>query len=480
MNIFRTKPIEAHGDSGSGLKKVLGPIDLVLLGVGAIIGAGIFVLTGIAAANHAGPAVVLSFVVAGTVVSFAALSYAELASAIGGAGSAYSYGYHGLGEFIAWIIGWMLILEYSVAIAAVSVSWSGYVGDALAVMGMALPKSLMTTPMQGGTVNLPALLIILGLGTLLATGAKVSSQFNAIMVVVKVAAILLFIAVAVFHVDLSNWTPFIPERVANEEGEMQYGWQGILSGASMVFFAYIGFDAVSTAAEETKNPQRDLPLGILGSLAICTLLYMVVSGLLTGVMSYESLGVSSPVSAALLAVGAEWASGMVAVGAIAGLTTVMLVLYFGLTRILFAISRDGLLPPFFSHVNAKSGSPVRVIVTMGVLMALIAGFAPLEVIVELTNIGTLGAFTVVCAGAAMLRFTRPDMKRPFRIPFGPVIPIFGIVGCIFLATGLKPETWTRFSIWLGAGLIIYFTYSYWHSAMYKGGGKEQPAHAPLD
>lgn len=479
MNIFRTKPIEAHGEADSGLKKVLGPVDLVLLGIGAIIGAGIFVLTGIAAANHAGPAVILSFVVAGTVVSFAALSYAELASAIGGAGSAYSYGYHGLGEFIAWVIGWMLILEYAVAIAAVSVGWSGYVNNALTAMGIGLPEMLTLTPSEGGLFNLPALLIILALGTLLATGAKVSAQFNAIMVFVKVAAILLFIAVAAFNVEPANWTPFIPERGVNPLGEISYGWQGIMTGAASIFFAYIGFDAVSTAAEETRNPGRDLPIGILGSLAICTALYMIVSLLLTGIVPYQDLNVPSPVSSALLQVGAKWASGMIAVGAIAGLTTVMLVLYFGLTRILFAISRDGLLPPFFSHVNAKTGSPVRVIVMAGIIMAGIAGFAPLNDIVELTNIGTLGAFMVVCAGVAVLRITKPDLKRPFRTPFSPVIPVLGILGCIYLIMNLSPDTWTRFSIWIAAGLIIYFAYSYRHSKL-GGKGGDSPARAPLE
>lgn len=479
MNIFRMKPIETHEESDSGLRKVLGPVDLVLLGIGAIIGAGIFVLTGIAAANHAGPAVILSFVAAGTVVSFAALSYAELASAIGGAGSAYSYGYHGLGEFIAWVIGWMLILEYTVAISAVSVGWSGYVNNALTAMGMGLPEALTITPVEGGIVNLPALLIILGLGTLLATGAKVSAQFNAIMVFVKVAAILLFIGVAVFHIEPANWTPFIPERGVNPLGEISYGWQGIMTGAASIFFAYIGFDAVSTAAEETKNPGRDLPIGILGSLVICTTLYMVVSLLLTGVVPYQALNVPSPVSSALLQVGANWASGMVAVGAIAGLTTVMLVLYFGLTRILFAISRDGLLPPFFSHVNKKTGTPVRVVILAGVAMACIAGFAPLTEIVELTNIGTLGAFMVVCAGVAVLRVTKPDLKRPFRTPFSPLIPILGILGCMYLITQLSPDTWVRFGIWLAAGLVIYFAYSYRHSKL-GSNSNGTPARAPLD
>ncbi|KFI21310.1 amino acid permease [Nitrosococcus oceani] len=468
MKLFRTKPIETDLAKDTGLRKVLGAFDLVLLGIGAIIGAGIFVLTGIAAANYAGPAVVLSFVVAGMAVTLAALSYAELAAFIGGAGSAYGYGYAGLGEFVAWVIGWMLILEYTVAISAVSVGWSGYVGNALAAMQMHLPDVLTQTPSQGGWVNLPAMLIILILGILLATGAKVSAHFNAIMVFVKVAAILLFIGVAFFHVDTNHWTPFMP-----------FGWQGVMTGAASIFFAYIGFDAVSTAAEETRNPQKDLPIGILGSLAICTLLYMLVAALLTGIVPYSSLDVPSPVSEALLQVGAKWASGMIAIGAIAGLTTVMLVLYFGLTRILFAISRDGLLPPFFSHINNRTGSPVRVILLSGLVMASIAGFAPLNDIVELTNIGTLGAFTVVCAGVAVLRYTRPELHRPFRIPFSPAVPLLGIAFCVYLMTQLSADTWTRFSVWLAAGLVIYFTYSYRHSKL-SAPEESKPAHAPLE
>lgn len=454
MKLFRTKPIVSDLGKETGLKKVLGAFDLILLGIGAIIGAGIFVLTGIAAANYAGPAVILSFVVAGTAVAFAALSYAELASSIGGAGSAYSYGYASLGEFVAWVIGWMLILEYSVAISAVSVGWSGYVNNMLVAIGTPLPEMLTKTPAGGGWINLPATLIILALGSLLATGAKVSAQFNAIIVFVKVAAILLFIGVALFHVDTRYWTPFMP-----------FGWEGVVTGAANIFFAYIGFDAVSTAAEETRNPGKDLPIGILGSLAICTLLYMVVAALLTGIVPYSSLDVPSPVSSAMLQVGVEWASGIIAIGAIAGLTTVILVLYFGLTRVLFAISRDGLLPPFFSYINPKTGSPSHVIVLAGLVMASIAGFAPLDDIVELTNIGTLGAFSIVCAGVAVLRYTRPDLHRPFRTPFSPLIPILGIISCLYLMASLGSHTWTRFSLWLTVGLIVYFTYSYRHSKL---------------
>lgn len=466
MNLFRTKPIGVDLAEDTGLKKVLGPFDLILLGIGAIIGAGIFVLTGIAAANYAGPAIILSFIVSGLVVAFAALSYAELAASIGGAGSAYSYGYASLGELVAWVIGWMLILEYSVAIAAVSVGWSGYVNNMLVALGISLPEMLAKTPSDGGWINLPAALIILLLGSLLATGARVSAQFNAVIVFVKVAAILLFIGVALFHVDSSLWTPFMP-----------FGWEGVITGAASIFFAYIGFDAVSTAAEETRNPKKDLPIGILGSLAICTVLYMLVAALLTGIVPYSSLDVPSPVSDALLQVGVEWASGMIAIGAIAGLTTVMLVLYFGLTRVFFAISRDGLLPPFFSHINEKTGSPVHVIVLAGLVMASIAGFAPLGDIVELTNIGTLGAFAVVCAGVTVLRYTQPDLPRPFRTPLSPFIPVLGIISCGYLMTKLGSHTWTRFSLWLVVGLIIYFTYSHRHSKLATQEKTDQHQHA---
>ncbi|BAW79401.1 amino acid permease-associated protein [Candidatus Nitrosoglobus terrae] len=455
MKLFRTKPIEIDSTAiNTDLKRVLGSVDLVFLGVGAIIGAGIFVLTGIAAANYAGPAVVLSFVVAGIAVTFAALSYAELATSIGGAGSAYGYSYAGLGEFVAWMIGWMLILEYSVAIAAVSVGWSGYINNSLAAIGIHLPEMLIKAPSHGGWINLPAMLIILVLGTLLATGAKVTAKLNAIMVLVKIAAILLFISIALFHVNTSYWTPFMP-----------FGWEGVMTGAASIFFAYIGFDAVSTAAEETQNPQKDLPIGILGSLAICTLFYMLVATLLTGIVPYSSLDVPSPVSDSLLRIGVKWASGVIAIGAIVGLTTVILVLYFGLTRIIFAISRDGLLPPFFSYINKKTSSPVRVILLTGLVMASIAGLTPLNEIVELTNIGTLGAFTVVCAGVAILRYTKPDLQRPFKTPFSPGIPLLGILSCGYLVIQLSGATWIRFSIWLIIGLVIYFTYSYHHSKL---------------
>lgn len=474
MNLFRTKPIETDLTKDTGLKRVLGPVHLTLMGIGAIIGTGIFVLTGIGAAEYAGPALVLSFVVAGFACTCAALSYAELAASIGGSGSAYGYGYAGLGEFPAWIIGWMLILEYTIAICAVSVGWSGYVHNALQSVGLGLPPELLASPFNSvnpGIINLPATLVILSLGALLLSGAKMSAMFNAIMVAVKVGVILLFIGVAAFNVDPSNWVPFIPEPHPNSEGNMAFGWGGIFAGAAIIFFAYIGFDAVSTAAEETANPQRDMPIGILASLGICTVLYMVVSLLLTGVMPYEQLNTPSPVSDALLHVGINWAAGVVALGAIAGLTTVMLVLFYALTRIMFAVSRDGLLPPFFAHISPRTRTPARATVVMGIIMALIGGLIPLGDLAELTNMGTLGAFTVVCAGVIVLRKTKPDLPRPFMAPLGWFFPVFGVLSCLLLMANLQATTWVAFVIWNGIGLMIYFGYSYRHSVL----GENAPA-----
>ncbi len=463
MDLLRTKPIDTDLTKDTGLKRVLGPVHLTLMGIGAIIGTGIFVLTGIGAANYAGPALVLSFLLAGTVCTCAALAYAELAASIGGSGSAYAYGYAGLGEFPAWIIGWMLILEYTIAISAVSLGWSGYVNNALQALDWELPSRLLHSPFDAdtpGIINLPASLVILALGALLLSGAKMSALFNAVVVSIKVSVVLLFIAVAAFHVDPSNWVPFIPEPALNMRGEAAFGWRGIAAGAAIVFFAYIGFDAVSTAAEETAKPQRDLPIGILASLGICTTLYIMVSALLTGIMNYTLLNTPSPISDALLHVGVNWAAGVIALGAIAGLTTVMLVLYYALTRILFAISRDGLLPRFFAHISPRTKSPVRAIILMGVVMALISGLVPLGDLAELTNIGTLGAFAVVCAGVLVLRRARPELPRPFKVPGGPVLPVLGILGCLYLMINLQHTTWLAFLVWNGIGLMIYFGYSY--------------------
>ena len=454
MSLFRKKPINADAYCDTGLKRCLSAMDLTLLGIGAIIGAGIFVLTGIAAAKSAGPAIVLSYVVSGFACAFAALAYAELAASVGGCGSAYGYAYAGLGEFIAWLIGWDLILEYGVATAAVAIGWSGYVNNALTAMGMPIPMTLLKSPVEGGFVNLPAFLIVLTLAVLLAIGIRQSARFNAVMVLVKLLAITTFVAVAAFNVQPANWTPFMP-----------FGWEGVMGGAALIFFAYIGFDAVSTAAEEAVNPQRDLPIGILASLAVCTVIYIVVAGLLTGIVPYHTLNVASPVADSLLRIGYPWAAAFIAAGAIAGLTTVMLVLYYGLTRVFLAMSRDGLLPPVFSAVNKNTKTPIRIIIASGVLIALIAGFTPIGDVAELVNIGTLAAFVLVCAGVMHLRYTRPELKRPFRTPFGAVTPLLGIIFCVYLMLSLPPITWIRFGIWLALGLVIYFIYSRRHSTL---------------
>jgi APA family basic amino acid/polyamine antiporter len=465
LQIFRTKQVVSHDDLVHVLKRCLSAWDLAFLGVGAIIGTGIFVLTGIAAATQAGPAVILSFIIAGIACAFAALSYAELSSSVGGCGSAYGYSYAAFGELIAFIIGWDLLLEYGISVAAVANGWSGYFNNALTAIGLPLPEVLTKAPKLGGIINLPAFAIILILMGLLIVGVKHSAKANNVMVVVKLITISIFIGIAVFNVHPDNWHPFMP-----------FGWfqtlpdgktTGVLAGASLVFFAYVGFDAVSTAAEEAKNPQRDLPFGIVTSLAFCTVIYIIVAGLLTGIVHYTDLNVSSPVAHALTLIGFNWASALISTGVIAGLTTVMLVLYYGLTRIIFAMSRDGLLSPFFNKVNPKTQTPIRVIVLCGSIMALIAGFMPLGDLAELVNIGTLAAFVLVCFGVIVLRITKPDMERPFRSPFSPLFPVLGMLSCGALMAFLPSITWLRFVIWLVIGLIVYFGYSMHHSKLAK-------------
>ncbi len=447
--LLRTKPINAdHVAEPGGLRRVLGPLDLTLLGIGAIIGAGIFVLTGIAAATQAGPAIILSYAIAGTACAFSALAYAELAAAVGGCGSAYGYSYAGLGELVAWIIGWDLILEYGVATSAVAIGWSSYVDNALAAAGLGIPAYLRMGPSEGGLLNLPASLIVVALAVLLSFGVRESARFNNVMVLVKLIAITIFIAVAVSHVQPANWSPFMP-----------FGWSGVMGGAALIFFAYVGFDAVSTAAEEARNPQRDLPIGILVSLAVCTVIYMIVAGLLTGVVAYPTLNVGSPVADVMLRLGYPWVAAVVAAGAIAGLTTVMLVLYYGLTRVFLAMSRDGLLPPVFARVNQRTHTPIRVILLAGAIMAVIAGLTPIGEVAELVNIGTLAAFFLVCVGVVSLRYTHPDLPRPFKTPFSPVVPLLGAAACLFLMLNLPLVTWLRFVLWLLLGLAIYFLYS---------------------
>ncbi|MCF8157851.1 MAG: amino acid permease [Burkholderiaceae bacterium] len=461
--VFRTKAVSSKHQGE--LKRCLSAFDLTLLGVGAIIGTGIFVLTGIAAANQAGPAVILSFIVSGTACAFAALAYAELAASVGGCGSAYGYSYVAFGEIVAWIIGWILLLEYSVSVAAVANGWSGYFNNALHAIGLGLPDALTKSPELGGIINLPASLIILILMGMLIKGAKQSAQLNTAMVFVKILAIIIFISVAVFNVHPENWHPFMP-----------YGWfntlpdgktVGVLAGASLVFFAYVGFDAVSTAVEEAKDPQRDVPIGIISSLAFCTVIYVIVAGLLTGIVPYSTLGVDHPVAFALESIGYNWASALVSTGVIAGLTTVMLVLYYGLTRIILAMSRDGLITPYLSHVSPNTQTPVRVIIITGLIMSIAAGLVPLGSLAELVNIGTLAAFVLVCLGVIVLRRTHPDLPRPFKNPFTPLLPVLGMLSCGALMAFLPQQTWTRFLLWLGLGLVIYFVYSIRHSKLSK-------------
>ena len=465
LKIFRTKHVsltDVNGH-GHGLKRCLSAWDLTFLGVGAIIGTGIFVLTGIAAATQAGPAVIVSFIIAGLACAFAALSYAELSAAVGGCGSAYGYSYAAFGELFAFIIGWDLLLEYGISVAAVANGWSGYFKDALTAIGLPLPDVLTKAPKLGGYINLPAFVIIFILMGLLIIGVKHSAKFNNIMVVVKLTTIAIFVGIAAFNVHPDNWYPFMP-----------FGWfetlpggktTGVLAGSSLVFFAYVGFDAVSTAAEEAKDPQRDLPFGIVASLVFCTIIYIIVAGLLTGVVNYKDLNVSSPVAHALILMGYNWASALISTGVIAGLTTVMLVLYYALTRIIFAMSRDGLLSPFFSGVNAKTQTPIQVIVICGVIIAIVAGFIPLGDLAELVNIGTLAAFALVCLGVIVLRITKPDLHRPFVSPFSPLFPILGIIFCGGLMTFLPAITWLRFIVWLFIGLLVYFLYSIKHSKL---------------
>lgn len=449
--LFVKKPISHYRGQGE-LKRMLSTFDLTLMGIGAIIGAGVFVLTGVAAATEAGPAIVLSYIVAGMVAMFAALSYAELAASIGGTGSAYSYAFAGFGEFIAWIIGWDLLLEYTMSVSTVAIGWSGYVTNFLEAIHIHLPVQLTTDPFNGGWFDLPAVLIIFLLGGLLCIGVKHSARFNAVIVVIKLLTIAFFIAVASVNVDPANWHPFLP-----------FGASGIMSGAALVFFAYIGFDALSTAVEEAHEPQRSIPIAIISSLIFCTLIYIVVSGLLTGIEKYTGLNVESPVADSLLEIGYAKAAGVIAVGATAGLTTVMLVMYYGLTRISLAMARDGLLPKSLAHIHPQTYTPVRIILITATIMAFIAGVTPIDLAAELVNIGTLAAFIFVCAGVIALRITHKDMHRPFRLPYSPLIPALGILSCFYLISYLSPVTWWRFMVWFIIGILVYFSYGYQHS-----------------
>ncbi len=482
---FRTKSVEQSirdtDDPKNGLKRALSALDLTVFGVGVIIGTGIFVLTGTVARDTAGPAVALSFVASGVVCALAALCYAEFSSPVPVAGSAYTFAYTSIGELPAWIIGWDLVLELALGAAVVAVGWSGYVQSLLASSDITLPNAI-----NGGTdetwgFNLPATLLVLGLTAILVFGVKLSSRFTAVIVAVKVTSVLLVIFAGLFFIKADNYTPFIPDKQppAEEAGGMKqpliewisgfepstFGVMGIFFGAATVFFAYIGFDIVASAAEETKRPQRDLPIGILGSLAICTVLYVAVSLVVTGMRHYSQLSTDAPLSDAFKATGhGNWAWA-INTGAVAGLLSVTLIMLLGQSRVFFAMSRDGLLPKFFSEIHPVHRTPYRSTIALGVVVALIAGVIPLKQLAQLVNIGTLFAFVVVSIGVIVLRRTRPDLPRSFRTPWVPVLPIVSVLACLWLMVNLPVETWWRFLLWMGAGFVIYFAYSRRHSRM---------------
>jgi len=469
--LFRKKSLTALMEQASekehSLKRVLGPLNLTLLGIGGIIGAGIFVLTGQAAAQYAGPAIVLSFIISAVGCAFAGLCYAEFASMIPIAGSAYTYSYATIGELLAWIIGWDLILEYLFGAAAVSVGWSGYVVSFLKDFGLHLPAALSSAPFAfdhihgwtatGGIINLPAVFIIALVTGLLVVGIQESATVNDIAVFAKVAVVILFIAFGVAYINADNWRPFMPE---NTGVFGQFGWSGVLRGAGVIFFAYIGFDAVSTAAQEAKNPQRDMPIGILASLAVCTVLYIAVALVLTGIVRFDQLNVPDPIAVGVDAAGPGlfWLRKFIKIGAIAGLSSVMLVLLLGQPRIFYAMAIDGLLPKFFSNVHPKFRTPHITTMVTGAAAAVLGGLFPIGALGEMVSIGTLLAFAIVCASIIVLRRTHPDLPRPFRTPLVPLLPALGVVITVGQMFMLPWATWLRLIIWMAIGIAIYFFY----------------------
>lgn len=463
MDLFRRKSIDElqAAAAASGMLKNLAAVDLLILGIGAVIGTGIFVLTGVAAAKYAGPAVPLSFILSGLTCALAGLAYAEFASIVPASGSAYTYAYASLGEFIAFIVGWNLILEYTVTSSAVAVGWSGYVVGLFASAGLVLPHELVVAPAEGGIFNLPAVLITLFLSFLLVRGTKESVKLNRILVFVKLAAIFLFLVLAAPHVDATNWEPFLP-----------FGYSGVVSGAAIVFFAYIGFDAVATTAEECRNAARDLPVGIIGSLFICTLLYAVVAAVLTGVVPYSMLDTAEPVAFALRHIGYNVGSAIVAVGAICGITTVLLVLLYGQSRIFFAMSRDGMVPANVCKIHRRFHTPYRVTILGAIFVSVIAGVFPIGMIAEMANIGTLSAFLIASIGVMVLRKTEPDLKRNFKCPAVWLIAPLAVLSCGYLMANLPLATWHRFGFWILFGLCVYFGYSRAHSVIGRRAAEE--------
>ena len=506
-DLFATKPLdlllaESQDQSGNSLRRVLGPINLITLGIGAIIGAGIFVVSGTVAATFTGPAIVLSFIFAAAGCLFAGLCYAEFASLIPIAGSAYTYGYATLGEIFAWIIGWDLIIEYAFGSASVAVGWSGNLVALFQSFGIQIPPQLTAPPgtllvfyngqwarlatigpllastgvdpaklpSAHGIVDLPAYLVIALITTILVIGVRESANFNSLIVFIKVSTVLTFIAIAAAfllrHPEISsaNWHPFIPP---NEGSFGAFGWSGVARGAGVIFFAYIGFDAVSTAAQEARNPQRDMPIGILGSLAICTVLYVALGWTLTGVVNYRLLNTSAPVAMGIQATGVRWGSIVVMLGTFAGLTTTMLVMLMGQSRVFFSMSRDGLLPEWAGRVHPRFRTPWISSIIVGFFVAIIAGVLPIGVLSQLTSIGTLLAFVIVCAGVWALRVKRPDLHRPFKTPLVPLVPILGMGISLGLMLSLPWSTWLRLIVWLIVGMAIYFGYGRSHSRLRK-------------
>ena len=489
--LFARKPLELLLEEMKGehrLRRVLGPVHLTSLGVGAIIGAGIFVATGAAAHNIAGPALMLSYVVAGITCIFAALCYAEFASMVPVAGSAYTYAYATLGELFAWIIGWDLVLEYAVGSATVATGWSGYFQNVLSKLGYELPSTLRESPWRydvasggfvdtGSIVNLPAIIIVLVVTMILVKGIAESASFNAAMVMIKVAAVLFVIGVGVFFVNTDNWVPFAPYGWTgisffghNVAGQTDAGGSpiGMLAGAAIIFFAYIGFDSVSTHTEEARNPQRDVPIGIVASLIICTVLYIAVVAVLTGMVRYNELDIAAPVSRAFQQKGIGWAEGLIAAAGVAGITSVLLVMMLSGPRVFLAMARDGLVPhDFFADVHPKFRTPWKSTILIGLFVMTLSGLLPIDALLHLTNIGTLLAFVIVCAAVLIMRKKYPNAERPFRCPWVPFVPIMGVLSCLLLMFSLPTENWWRLFAWLMLGFVIYFFYGRHHSVMAK-------------
>ena len=503
--LLATKPLALLLEEMKGenrLRRILGPIQLTSLGVGAIIGTGIFVLTGKAAHDNAGPALILSFVVSGIACVFAALCYAEFASMVPVAGSAYTYAYATMGELFAWIIGWDLVLEYTVVSATVAHGWSAYFQDFIGIFGHHVPHPLATAPFDydpalghvvstGAWFDLPAILITIVIAAILVKGIRESASFNATIVGIKLAIVFFVIVVGAFYVNPANWHPFAPFGLTGLSffgktvlGQSDSGGQplGMLAGAAIIFFAYIGFDSVSTHAEEAKRPHRDVPIGIVTSLFVCTFLYIAVSAVLTGMVRYDRIDINAPVSDAFRQVGLPWAQGIVSLGALAGITSVLLVMMLSQPRVLLAIARDGLLPQsFFGAVHERLRTPWKSTILTGIVVAVLGAFLPLRILAELTNIGTLLAFVMVCVSVLIMRYTNPGAERPFRAPFGIVVPVLGIALCLLLMFSLPGQNWLRLFAWLLIGFVIYFSYGRRHSVLaLRNGGAGVPAAAVAD